>query len=48
MNILKKDTTDDNVKANTAWVLGMIAQHSSEHWKYVYDCGAVTTILDVR
>lgn len=48
MDILKNGTTDESVKANTTWVLGMIGQHSSEHWKSVYDCGAVTTILEVR
>lgn len=48
MAILKKVTTDESVKANTTWVLGMIGQHSSEHWKSVYDCGAVTTMLEVR
>jgi len=46
--ILKSDTNDDCLKAGAAWTLEMIGQHSDKHSKYIFDCHAVSAMIDVR
>ncbi|VVC36511.1 Armadillo-type fold,Armadillo,Armadillo-like helical [Cinara cedri] len=36
-----------HVKASVIWTLGMIGQHSHEHARYIWDCGALTAMIEV-
>ncbi|KAL5238775.1 hypothetical protein ACI65C_006185 [Semiaphis heraclei] len=46
--ILKvSDTNDDCLKAGAAWTLQMIGQHSDKHSKSIFDCHAVSAMIDV-
>ncbi|XP_008185594.1 sperm-associated antigen 6-like isoform X2 [Acyrthosiphon pisum] len=45
--VLKSDTDNDCLKAGTAWTLEMIGQHGAKHSKSVFDCNAVSAMIDV-
>jgi len=45
--VFKNDTIGEYVKADAAWTLGVIAQHSSRHSKSVRVSGAIKNIMEV-